>query len=973
MTTDWVKYFKNMFYCWDETLSMGMADYRQVALLIPYALVGAFFQSLGFSLVFVEKFFFYFWFAGSGLSMYFLCSVLEMKRAGKLVSSIFYMLNPFSLIIIWIVSHGLIQMPYAFAPLVLGLYIYGLKKKKGAPYIIFANFVWLFSTGSANANPRMTIVHWLPIAFYFVISFIFNKGERKFIFKYTSEFLGFWLLLNFYWLFVFIRTAGQSVASAHSPFLLPDEPQLRLTSVKFFEAIRMLGYWSLKSGFSGDPYYPYWNFFNSFWIILISWLVPVFVALGLINKEVKKSRLKFFFAVMLIFGLIGINGANPPIGNAIVWFYKLFPPLMLLARFNFLFFGMPTYLIFCLLFGYGFLFLYEFTARKLNKKFIIAASFFLMVLLSVILVFPFWNGEVIRTSGKFLPGERYKIPQYWYEASKYLSSQKDFFRVLPLPMSTTYNMVVKWGEGYAGGDLTRWFMPQPVINANTGETYKIPELIGKSIEQETDFTNISNLLGFLNVKYLIVRNDTRWEFLRGNDWWYNHDPQNTEKFVKNQKGLFFEKRFGELDIYRLSDELILPKIYVPAKITMINGGAEEIEAISQFLHPETKEGFILSEQNKDADFILEPAEASLINNEQKEEVNSEIQVESGGKFRILFSDNGFFNYYKEGVPWKIKIDEKPFEAKNALPFRNNLISLGEVELPAGRHQLSFVLPPSLNLASGFWATPEGALSYSDDAPESGMGSLRLSVKQGAGLLSIPISFFRRGEAYAIQFSAKNLAGSLPFILLWENLENSSEPSFNPILSQFGYTNLKTTYDRINLSAGSSWQRDNLTFKPEQFAITAGITFVSDAGEAEEFQKPADNLFSQIKIYNIFSKPLILQRLVSQTDQVEASPPKISFKKISPVKYEVEVEQATKPFYLFFSEAFHSGWTISTAAKHLTVNGYANGWLIDKAGSYKINIYFKPQNLLILGFGVSGVCFICALVYLIAYYFSKRHI
>ena len=960
MTTDWVKYFKIMFYSWDETFSMGMPAYRQVALLIPYALVGAFFQSLGFSIVFIEKFFFYSWFAGSGLSMYFLCSVLGMKRAGRLVSSIFYMLNPFSLIIIWIVSHGLIQMPYAFAPLVLGLYIYGLKRKKGLNYIIIANIIWLFSTGSANANPRITIIHWLPIAFYFVGSCIFNKDERKFILKYTLEFLGLWVLFNFYWLFIFIRTINESVISAHSPFLLPDEAELKLTSVKFFEAIRMLGYWSLKSGYKGDPYYPYWNFFNSFWVNLVSWLIPLFVILGLVNKETKKQPLRFFFIVMLVFGLIGINGANPPIGNAIVWFYKLFPPLMLLARFNFLFFGIPTYLIFCVLLGYGFLLLYELVVKKIGRA--VGWGFFaiLIVLLNIFLVFPFWSGEVIRVPGKLFPGERYQIPSYWFEAKEWLSGQKDFFRVFPLPMSTTYNVAMKWGEGYAGGDLTRWFMPQPVINANTGDTYKIPEQIGKSIEQETDFSNISNLLGFLNVKYLLVRNDTRWEFMEGHDWWFSHTPENIAMFIKQQGNLSLEKTFGNLEFYRVADNIQVPKIYIPQKMIVIDGRVDDLPPMSQFLHPEEKDGFLITEQNNQklnfnitdlTEFVSKAP--SQQEGQEPGQASYDIEIKEEGKYKILMANDGILDFYQKDANWQIAVDKVPVLEKGIEHFGDNLISLGEIELSLGKHTISMSLPPSLNLTTNSsFEEKQEQFQYSPDAVD-GEKSLSLVAGGGASIISIPIVGFSPGASYTISLSAKNVSGDQPLVLLWENLDESQNPSFNPQITQFGYADLKTVFSRINLPVGKSWESFNFAFKPNLFSKSVGIALISNSSGVTA----TENLFDKLEVYRLFDNPLVLQRLAPPQESVDQTFPEMKFRKISPVKYEVEIEKATKPFFLIFSESFHPGWTISSEGEHFMANGFANGWYITKLGDYKFTISFALQKIYYFSISVSLVAFL----------------
>ena len=291
---DRLKYLRLMFSSWDETYSMGAPNPRQLASLLPCALWGGITEVLGLSLIFWEKSLFYIWFTGGGLSMYYLGSALKMPRLGKLTASLFYMLNPFSLIIIWRVSHGLIQMPYAFAPLVLGMFIRGIKGEKGEKgdkgkirwrYIILANFVWVLVTGSAYANPRMAVVHWLPILGYFFWILFCEPQRRRLVLKYALGFLGIWGFFNFYWILPVVFSLSESAASAHSPFLIPDAEQFKLTSVKFLEAIRMLGYWSTKSGYKGEPYYSFWGFYVFGWGRWLAWLIPGLVSLGICPAE----------------------------------------------------------------------------------------------------------------------------------------------------------------------------------------------------------------------------------------------------------------------------------------------------------------------------------------------------------------------------------------------------------------------------------------------------------------------------------------------------------------------------------------------------------------------------------------------------------------------------------------------------------------------------------------------------------------
>lgn len=602
MPFDWVKYLRSMFSIWHENSSMGAADYRNIASLIPYALIGSFFQSLGFSLVFIEKLFFYFWFIGGGLSMYFLVWVLGMKRLGRITSAIFYMLNPFSLIIIWHISHALIQMPYAFAPLYLGLYIYGLKNKKGLKYIVLSVLLWLFTTTSAYAWPAAVFIHWLPIFFYFLIEFFFNRKNRLFAIKFSLKFLAIWLAFNFYWLFPFIESMTESFTSAHSPVIMSDLQTLKLTSVKILDGLRMMGFWSLHSGYKGEPYYLYEAFYRLPIIKVIGWLIPIFVLLGFFHQDVKKKKIIYFYSLVILFGLVGMSGAYLPLGisKSLLWLYKTFPSLNLLARFAFLFFGIQTYLIFAVLFGYGVMLINSWGMKRVGKIIFLPLTIF-FILLFVVLVWPFWNGQVIRSDSKIWPGERVKIPGYWWEAREWLTEQKDFFRILPLPMSKTYNVALDWEEGYTGGDPIRWLSPQSFLFVNTGETFKIPELIGSLVEEETEFKDLDKLLGFLNVKYLLLREDIRWDFLRGHNWWFKQTPANVSLFLNQQKDLTLVKEIGKIKFYEIKQDYLLPHIYVPQKLTLVNGKAGSFIDIVPFLKPDEKEAVIISKQNEGKD------------------------------------------------------------------------------------------------------------------------------------------------------------------------------------------------------------------------------------------------------------------------------------------------------------------------------------------------------------------------------------
>lgn len=102
-------------------------------------------------------------------------------------------------------------------------------------------------------------------------------------------------------------------------------------------------------------------------------------------------------------------------------------------------------------------------------------------------------------------------------------------------------------------------------------------------------------------------------------------------------------------------------------------------------------------------------------------------------------------------------------------------------------------------------------------------------------------------------------------------------------------------------------------------------------------------------------------------------PIVSFQKINPTKYIVQINNASTPFFLIFSESFHHDWKALINGNddetvpeenHFVANGFANGWYINKTGNYTITIEFMPQRLYELGLKISLSTFIILLLLLL---------
>ncbi len=108
-------------------------------------------------------------------------------------------------------------------------------------------------------------------------------------------------------------------------------------------------------------------------------------------------------------------------------------------------------------------------------------------------------------------------------------------------------------------------------------------------------------------------------------------------------------------------------------------------------------------------------------------------------------------------------------------------------------------------------------------------------------------------------------------------------------------------------------------------------------------------------------------------------PKISYKTVTPTEYRIKINNASTPYFLGFSERYSDFWELkdlSTGkvieAKHFTLNGYANGWLITRKGTYELVLKFTQQSIFNTGFKISIISILLVVFYLISKIRSKKN-
>lgn len=131
-------------------------------------------------------------------------------------------------------------------------------------------------------------------------------------------------------------------------------------------------------------------------------------------------------------------------------------------------------------------------------------------------------------------------------------------------------------------------------------------------------------------------------------------------------------------------------------------------------------------------------------------------------------------------------------------------------------------------------------------------------------------------------------------------------------------------------------------------------------------------------------------------------PTISYRQINPTRYLVHVKNATTPFFLVFSESFHTGWQAflqeasntggstwyeqsallswmwdggkrTEIANHELVNGYANSWYVQKKGSYDLVLEFAPQRSYEAGVLISIITPVVCFIFLAVFWLERRRV
>ena len=571
----------NNFYSWIEQTYAGNLNISRLAEIFPFLFFWTFFRELSFSFLTVEKIWYIILFTLPGLSMYYCVSVFNNKHnnANPLVASIFYMFNPFILIYVTTLLWPTILI-YGLTPLIFGLFLRGLETQNYNKYAFLISISSIFFASSGN-NLATYSLAWFPIFFYAIYRILLYKKVREFLFLVKTILTVFFL--NFFWIigYIFFFLV---IINTRSSGLFQDLQSSYIADSSLSNLFRLIGAAGWMQTFLGTEHYPYSPSYNSV-LLIFTTFVPIVIIFFVAFKKLNKKYNIFFFIIIII-GLFLAKGENGPFGNIFLFIYKKIPIFSIYRGVFYRFMPMVVF-AYSILFGIGANLVSEGISKIKQSNIFInnIKKVFIVFIISVIFLnsWPLLTGDVIPNRKGVYTGTEVKIPTYWFEMSNYIGSLNRNSRIFILPENThPIYTVYNWKEyPYHGAEITPYIIRGQMIY-NDSEAYITPKYTKKFLDyiylkiKSNDSENLGKLLSFLGVQYILQRNDLDWTFYGLNE---GTNPKQINEVLSNNEDIYIKKTLGELDLYELSSDIVLPRFYIAKNVIISDKGVEKFTDI----------------------------------------------------------------------------------------------------------------------------------------------------------------------------------------------------------------------------------------------------------------------------------------------------------------------------------------------------------------------------------------------------------
>lgn len=123
-------------------------------------------------------------------------------------------------------------------------------------------------------------------------------------------------------------------------------------------------------------------------------------------------------------------------------------------------------------------------------------------------------------------------------------------------------------------------------------------------------------------------------------------------------------------------------------------------------------------------------------------------------------------------------------------------------------------------------------------------------------------------------------------------------------------------------------------------------------------------------------------IIKKSDLSLPTFPSLNYTRINPISYIGEINEADNSFVLVFNEKINNLWKLSVSngnggwevvTKHFMIDGYANGWFLDKGQARKFKIEYTPQVWFYIGSIISVTALLLSVLWLIIKNFKNKKI
>ena len=500
--------------------------------------------------------------------LYFYLFILELfehdddKKIKAFVSAIFYVFNFFT---IYYLLGAIIYM-YPFISIIL-YYLLKALKNKNLFYLYSLILSLIISLFVINAGffSVYFCASWIILFFIFYLILQDDSLHLKKDINYLSKMLFMIFLINSWWIFPFYNQMLNRYLSSKNIIISFSRLYKGFAgNIDFLTIFRNAQ--AKNSGWYFNFNY-YKTYYDPFFV-----LIGFFIALIILVPIVKYPKKFFSFVLLYLIGIYFYLAYNHPFGNLKLWFLEHLPyHYIYIDNYNFI---MIVIISSSILFGSGSVIIYQFIKKNIGKRTSIAALFFIMFISCIVYVYPMWSNKIFNGYTNF-NGKKVttlaKIPHYYKQAKNFFNSTKINYNIFVLP-NVGYNTYLNWHFGYDdGGTYFYLLYKHSEFSVNMNYSNKLFFDL-----QDYNYPNLSSFLSMTSTKYVVLQNDLMQSksntigFFNYSEYLKYLSKPKLRSILNASKGIKLARKFGKLDIYKLSDKYFMFKVWTPKRVIFVN-------------------------------------------------------------------------------------------------------------------------------------------------------------------------------------------------------------------------------------------------------------------------------------------------------------------------------------------------------------------------------------------------------------------